>query len=101
MVKKKSSDVKPRKNSDTIKSNYDSPNHTIKRSVMRCLTRKRPTKVHKHKAKNAPSSSNKHKQQEKTISTFEEECSRKINFSTLGGSISKNEKKKSSRTEPR
>lgn len=98
--KKKSSDVKPRQNSDTIESDSDSPNNTMKRPVTRSLTRKRPTKVQQRKAKNAPSSSNKHKQPEKAIFSFEEGRSGKINPATIGSSLSKSEKKKSFRTEP-
>ncbi|KAL8101148.1 hypothetical protein AgCh_033144 [Apium graveolens] len=99
--KKTGSDVKPRQNSDSIESDSDSPNHTMKRPVTRSLTRKRPTTVQQRKAKNAPSSSNKHKQPEKTIFSFEEGLSRKINPAIIGVSLSKSEKKKSLRTEPR
>ncbi|KAK1384979.1 Sec23/Sec24 protein transport family protein [Heracleum sosnowskyi] len=100
--KKKSSDMKSRQNSDTIESDSDSPNHTMKGPVTRSLTRKRPTKVQQRKAKNAPSSSNKHKEPEKNIFSFEEGRSRKIiSATTIGGSVSKSEKKKSSSTEPR
>nr|XP_017251972.1 PREDICTED: uncharacterized protein LOC108222575 [Daucus carota subsp. sativus] len=100
--KKKCSNVKPRQNSDTIESDSDSLNHTIKRPVTRSLTRKRPTKVQQRKAKITPSSSYKHRKPEKSIFSFEEGRSGRISPAMVGGSsVSKSEKKKSSRVEPR
>ncbi|WOG87198.1 hypothetical protein DCAR_0206421 [Daucus carota subsp. sativus] len=99
---KKSSAVKPRQNSDTIESDSDGPSHTMKRPVTRSLTRKRPTKVQQHKTTNAPSSSDRHKQIEKTTFFFNEGLSRRTTSATIGGSSgSRGRKKNCSTIEPR
>ncbi|KAL8089177.1 hypothetical protein AgCh_038814 [Apium graveolens] len=99
---KKNSTVKFRQFSDTIESDSDSPSNTIKRPVTHSLTRKRPTKVQQHKTTNAPSSSARHKQPEKTTFSFEEGWSRRTTSDTIGGSSgSKSGKKNSARIEPR
>ncbi|KAK1356724.1 hypothetical protein POM88_049980 [Heracleum sosnowskyi] len=99
---KKSSAVKPRQNSDTIESDSDSPSHTMKRPVTRSLTRKRPIKVQQHKTTNAPSSSDRHKQPEKSTFSFKEGWSKRTTSATIGGSSgSKSGKRNCAKIEPR
>lgn len=99
---KKNSTVKLRQNSDTIESDSDSPSNTMKRPVTRSLTRKRPIKVQQQKFKNAPSSSDRQKQPDKTKFSFEEGWSRRTTSATIGGSSgSKSGKKNCARIEPR
>ncbi|KAK8636149.1 hypothetical protein V6N13_004857 [Hibiscus sabdariffa] len=67
---------KPRQNSDTIETDSDNPNQTIKRPVTRSLARKRaPAKVQTVKTKVGLSSKQKHQE---SIFSFREERSTKL-----------------------
>jgi len=65
--------VKPRQSSDTIETDSETPDHTMKRPVTRSLTQKRAsTKQKPEKTKVDPSSSHRQKIQEKDVYSFEE-----------------------------
>ncbi|KAI5564969.1 hypothetical protein BDE02_14G092800 [Populus trichocarpa] len=79
--------VKPRQSPDTIETDSESPNHTMKRPVTRSLTRKRAsTKQKPEKNKVGPSSSYRQKLQEKNVFSFEERLPGKQNVAVNGGS---------------
>ena len=79
--------VKPRQSPDTIETDSESPNHTMKRPVTRSLTRKRAsTKQKPEKNKVGPSSSYRQKLQEKYVFSFEERLPGKQNVAVNGGS---------------
>ncbi|KAJ6972714.1 cytospin-B-like isoform X3 [Populus alba x Populus x berolinensis] len=82
--------VKPRQSPDTIETDSESPNHTMKRPVTRSLTRKRAsTKQKPEKNKVGPSSSYRQKLQEKNVFSFEERLPGKQNVAVNGGSSMK------------
>jgi len=79
--------VKPRQSPDTIETDSESPNHTMKRPVTRSLTRKRAsTKQKPEKNKVGPSSSYRQKLKEKNVFSFEERLPGKQNVAVNGGS---------------
>ncbi|KAL6225603.1 hypothetical protein ACLB2K_004452 [Fragaria x ananassa] len=79
--------IKPRQNSDTIETDSESPENTVRRPVTRSLIPKRArAKVGKTTAKPAPSSGYKRKQRDNVFS-FEQEC-----FETLQDSAGKSSK---------
>ncbi|KAJ7977755.1 Asynaptic protein [Quillaja saponaria] len=64
--------------SDTIETDSENPDHIIRRPVTRSLTRKKaPTKGNPRKIRGGPSSSDKQKQKENNILSFEEKLSAK------------------------
>ncbi|KAG6749725.1 hypothetical protein POTOM_046792 [Populus tomentosa] len=82
--------VKPRQSPDTIETDSESPNHTMKRPVTRSLTRKRAsTKQKPEKNKVGPSSSYRQKLQEKNVFSFEERLPGRQNVAVNGGSSMK------------
>ncbi|XWS31913.1 hypothetical protein CRYUN_Cryun23aG0116500 [Craigia yunnanensis] len=93
--------VKPRLNSDTIETDSDNPDKTIKRSVTRSLTRKRaPAKVQPDKTKVGLSSKQKHRE---SIFSFGEGRSTKLDGAVNWGpslSWKKKIQKKSSKISP-
>ncbi|KAK8547824.1 hypothetical protein V6N13_027437 [Hibiscus sabdariffa] len=93
---------KPRQNSDTIETDSDNPNQTIKRPVTRSLARKRaPAKVQTDKTKVGLSSKQKHRE---SIFSFREERSTKLDGAVNTTSkLSRKMKieKKSSKIDPR
>ncbi|KAF9669181.1 hypothetical protein SADUNF_Sadunf14G0081200 [Salix dunnii] len=79
--------VKPRQSPDTIETDSESPNHSMKRPVTRSLTRKRAiTKQKPEKNKVDPSSRYRKKLQEKSVFSFEERLPGKQNVPVNGGS---------------
>lgn len=97
--------VRPRQNSDTIETDSEDPDHTIRRPVTRSLTQKRVSpKVQVKRTKCGPSSGYIQKNQEKNIFSFKEGWSRRVNGSANGGSskpMRKKSDKKSTKIEPR
>ncbi|XP_062003946.1 meiosis-specific protein ASY3 [Rosa rugosa] len=79
--------IKPRQNSDTIETDSESPENTVRRPVTRSLIPKRGrAKVGKTTAKPTPSSGHKRKQRD-TVFSFEQEC-----FETLQDSAGRSSK---------
>ncbi|XVF72852.1 hypothetical protein PTKIN_Ptkin12aG0153900 [Pterospermum kingtungense] len=88
--------AKPRQNSDTIETDSDNPDKTMKRPVTRSLTRKRaPTKVRPDKTKVGLSSKKKHQE---SIFSFGEGQSAKLDSAVNCGSLCR--KKRSSKIGP-
>ncbi|KAL4385012.1 hypothetical protein GQ457_15G020530 [Hibiscus cannabinus] len=93
---------KPRQNSDTIETDSDNPNQTIKRPVTRSLARRRaPAKVQTDKTKVGLSSKQKHRE---SVFSYREERSTKLDGAVNTCSkLSRKMKieKKSSKIDPR
>lgn len=88
---------KPRQNSDTIETDSENPDKTMKRPVTRSLTRKRaPAKVRPEKTKVGLSSK---KKPQESIFSFGEGQSTKLDGAVTCGSLSR--KKRSSNIGPR
>ncbi|KAA8549009.1 hypothetical protein F0562_000693 [Nyssa sinensis] len=94
--------VKHKQYSDTIESDAESHDNTIRKPVTRSLIRKRaPAKEQLHKIKNVPSLSCKQNPLEKNILSFEEGGSGRLHGAVNGGSsIYKGNERESSQTEP-
>ncbi|XP_011025278.1 PREDICTED: uncharacterized protein LOC105126190 [Populus euphratica] len=86
--------VKPRQSSDTIETDSETPDHTMKRPVTRSLTQKRAsTKQKPEKTKVDPSSSHRQKIQENNVYFFEEGLPGKQNVAVNDGSSMSTRKK--------
>ncbi|KAI9400047.1 hypothetical protein POPTR_002G186200v4 [Populus trichocarpa] len=86
--------VKPRQSSDTIETDSETPDHTMKRPVTRSLTQKRAsTKQKPEKTEVDPSSSHRQKIQEKDVYSFEEGLLGKQNVAVNDGSSMSTRKK--------
>ena len=97
--------VRSRQNSDTIETDSEDPDITLKRPVTRSLTRKRASpKVQAKLTKHGPSSGYIQKNQEKNIFSFKEGWSGRVYGAASGGSskpMRKKSEKKSTKIEPR
>lgn len=97
--------VRPRQNSDTIETDSEDPDHTIRRPVTRSLTQKRVSpKVQVKRTKCGPSSGYIQKNQEKNIFSLKGGWCGRVNGSANGGSskpMRKKSDKKSTKIKPR
>ncbi|KAK6941164.1 Meiosis-specific protein ASY3-like, coiled-coil, partial [Dillenia turbinata] len=96
---------KPGQNTDSIETDSESPEHVVKRPVIRSLTQRRTSaKLQEKKVKKGPSSAHIQKQQEKNIFSFEGGHSGSLLHTSKSSSLLsalKKTGKKSCRVEPR
>lgn len=91
---KASSLIKRRQHSDTIETDSDSPDHSVRRPVTRSLTRKKPqTKVSLRKTKMAPSYRYKQVHLEDNMFSFEEGWSQRLHVASSKSKREESERK--------